>query len=420
MGRIHSLRALEILDSRGNPTLEIIVTTDEGIKAKASVPSGASTGEHEALELRDKDEQRYFGKGEQKALACVEDEIQPLIIGQSIFEQRLIDEMMIEADGTMNKSRFGANSILGVSLAVARGAAKSLKLPLYRYLGGFDACFLPCPMMNVINGGVHADNGLTFQEFMIRPIGAPSFHEAVRYGAEIFHSLKELLHGAGEIVSVGDEGGFAPQLQSHEEALNFLLQAIETAGYKPLRDITIALDCAASEFYDADTKRYRDKNDTLSRSSTQQVDYLCALADNYPIDSIEDGLDQNDWEGWKLLTAKLAKKMQLVGDDLFVTHAEYLKRGIDEKIANAILIKPNQVGTLTETLDTLRLAQKNGYATIISHRSGETNDSFIADLSVATHAGQIKCGSLSRGERVSKYNRLLEIEAELGTSAIYS
>jgi enolase len=420
MSRIQSLRALEILDSRGNPTLEVLVTTEEGITGKAAVPSGASTGEHEALELRDKEKQRYFGKGVKRAIARVTHEISELLVGQSVFEQRLLDEKMIEADGTPNKAHFGANSILGVSLALARTAAASLKMPLYRYLGGFDAYLLPCPMMNVINGGVHADNGLLFQEFMIRPVGAPSFSEAIRYGAETFHALKNLLKQAHQIISVGDEGGFAPRLSSHEDALDFLLKAIEAAGYSPGRDITIALDCAASEFYDPESKTYGEKNSSQRRSSEEQVDYLASLVDAYPIDSIEDGLDQNDWEGWKLLTQRLKNKIQLVGDDLFVTNVEYLKRGIDASIANAILIKPNQIGTLTETLDTLRLAQKYAYATIISHRSGETEDTFIADLCVATHAGQIKCGSLSRSERVAKYNRLLEIEAELGPSAIYT
>jgi enolase len=419
MACIQSLKALEILDSRGNPTLQVSVITEEGIVGTAAVPSGASTGEHEAVELRDQERTRYFGKGVKRAIKNVLGPIAGRIIGKDALNQRALDETLIETDGTPNKKNLGANAILAVSIAAARAAAQSLQTPLYRYLGGCEANLLPCPMMNVLNGGVHADNTLSFQEFMIRPVRAPSFSEALRWGVEIFHTLKSLLKEAGHVVSVGDEGGFAPRLASHEEALDFLLKAIEKAGYKPLKEITLALDCAASEFYDKDSKQYTDKQKTR-RSSQEQVDYLAALVAAYPIDSIEDGLDQNDWKGWKLLTEKLGKRVQLVGDDLFVTNKAFLKRGLDEGIANAILIKPNQIGTLTETLETLELAQKNGYGTIISHRSGETEDTLIADLSVATSAGQIKTGSLCRGERIAKYNRLLEIEAELGPSALYA
>lgn len=401
MSKIHSIHALEILDSRGNPTLEVIVTTEDGAKGKAAVPSGASTGEHEALELRDHDSNRYFGKGVKQAVTNVNGPIAKLLVGKSVLQQKKLDEEMISADGTNNKGKLGANAILGTSLAIAHAAANSQKLPLYEYLGGKKAKTLPCPMMNIINGGVHADNGLDFQEFMIRPVNAPNFAEAVRWGVEVFHTLKKLLKEAGHVISVGDEGGFAPRLNSHEEALDFILKAIEKAGYQPGQDITLALDCAASEFYDKNRKRYRE------RTSEEQIHYLETLCHHYPIDSIEDALDQNDWAGWKSLTEKL--KIQLVGDDLFVTNPLFLKRGIAENVANAILIKVNQIGTLTETLETIALAKDNGYATIISHRSGETEDTTIADIAVATNAGQIKTGSLSRSDRVAKYNRLLEI-----------
>lgn len=410
MPKIQSLEALEILDSRGNPTLEVVVATDQSM-GKAAVPSGASTGEHEALELRDGDKKRYFGKGVLKAVANVNGPLAKLIIGREASHQAALDSLMIEADGTENKSKFGANAILGVSLAIAKAAAAAVKQPLFRYIGGPSAHLLPCPMMNILNGGVHADNGLDFQEFMIRPIGAPSFHEALRFGSEVFHTLKALLKEKGFSISVGDEGGFAPNLSSHEEALDFILKAIEKAGYKT-SEVSLALDCAASEFYDPKTKKYR------TRTSDQQIDYLAELIKKYPIDSIEDPLDQNDWDGWKKLTARF-KHIQIVGDDIFVTNSKFLNRGIKEGIANAILIKLNQIGTLTETLDTIAMAKESGYKTIISHRSGETEDTFIADLAVATSAGQIKTGSLSRSDRIAKYNRLLEIENELGNTAIY-
>ncbi len=411
MSKIKSIHALEILDSRGNPTVEAIVTTDSGCIGKAAVPSGASTGEHEALELRDGDKKRYGGKGVVKAVSHINGTLVKLLIGRNVFDQEKLDQLMIECDGTPNKSNLGANAILGVSLALAKAAAADKKLPLYRYIGGDKARLLPLPMMNVINGGAHADNGLEFQEFMIRPQGASSFREAVRWGAEVFHALKALLIEKKHVVSVGDEGGFAPRLKSHEEALDYLLKAIKKAGYKAGSQISIALDCAASEYYDSKKKKY------LGLSLEGYIKYLEKLCKNYPISSIEDPLDQNDWEGWKLLTSKL--KMQIVGDDIFVTNPTFLQKGIKMKIANAILIKPNQIGTLTETLQTISMAKKAGYATILSHRSGETEDTTIADLAVATSAGQIKTGSLSRSDRVAKYNRLLEIEDELGQEALF-
>ncbi|NGX39133.1 MAG: Enolase [Chlamydiae bacterium] len=424
MAHIQSIEALEILDSRGNPTLQVTVTTNSGATGTASVPSGASTGEHEAVELRDKDKNRYFGKGVTKAVANVMGPLSALLLGKDIFDQIHIDKAMIEADGTPNKSKFGANSILGISLAAAKAAADELEMPLYRYVGGLHAHVLPCPMMNVINGGVHADNLLDFQEFMIRPIGAPTFKEAIRWGAEIFHTLKALLQEKGHSTSVGDEGGFAPALQSNEEALDFLVQAIEKAGFKTSQ-VTIALDVAASEFYDKAEGRYVEMKKKKrgeqynARTSEELVLYLASLCESYPIDSIEDGLDQNDWDGWKILTERLGSKVQIVGDDLFVTNTKFLKKGIEQHIANAILIKVNQIGTLTETLDTIELAKQNGYTTIISHRSGETADSTIADIAVATNSGQIKTGSLSRSDRVCKYNRLLAIEDKLRDSSIY-
>lgn len=407
MSKIEKIHAIEILDSRGNPTLEVIVTTKEGIKGKAAVPSGASTGEHEALELRDYDPKRYFGKGVQKAIANVNGPLNELLHDKSVFDQKELDLLMVHSDGTPNKAKFGANAILGVSLALARTAATTLQVPLYYHLGGKEARLLPIPMMNILNGGAHADNGLHFQEFMIRPKNFNAFSEALRAGVEVFHTLKKLLKEAGHVVSVGDEGGFAPRLASHEEALDFILKAIKKAGYEPGSDISLALDCAASEFYNAETKLYAGK------TSNEQIEYLSLLCKNYPIDSIEDGLDQNDWEGWQKLTEHLGKNIQLVGDDIFVTNPNFLKKGIEKKVANAILIKVNQIGTLTETLETISLAKKNGYATIISHRSGETEDTTISDIAVATNAGQIKTGSLSRSDRVAKYNRLLEIEDEL-------
>ncbi len=405
MELINSCHAREILDSRGNPTIAVTVVSSGGFIGTAFVPSGASTGEHEAFELRDGDPKRYLGKGVMKAVNNVEGPLNACIKGMPIDQQKQIDEAMIHLDGTTNKRNLGANAILGISLAVAKCAASAHQLPLYRYIGGEKATLLPCPMMNIINGGVHADNGLDFQELMIRPVGAPSFREAVRCGAEIFHTLKKILASKGFSTSVGDEGGFAPALSSHEIAIEFILEAIEKAGYQPKKEVTIALDCAASEFYK--NGLYRNK------TYQEQVAYLEDLVKQYPIDSIEDGLDQNDWEGWAYLTARLGSKIQLVGDDLFVTNTKFLQRGILDKIANAILIKVNQIGTLTETAETIHLAQKNNYKTIISHRSGETEDTTIADLAVAYSTGQIKTGSLARSERTAKYNRLLEIEKEL-------
>lgn len=413
MSYIRSVKALEILDSRGNPTVEVMMTTDRDVMVRASVPSGASTGEHEAIELRDGDADRYFGKGVEQAVAHVNGPIAQLLIGEHVFDQERLDRMMIASDGTENKERWGANAILGCSLALARAGANTAKLPLYRYIGGCHPYILPCPMMNIINGGAHADNSLDFQEFMIRPVGAPSFREAVRWGSEIFHTLKGILKAEKHATSVGDEGGFAPNLKSNEEALDLILQAIERAGYRPGSQVTLALDCAASEFYDKGTKTY------LGKTAAEQVDYLKQLCDQYPIDSIEDGLDENDWEGWKLLTDTLGKRVQIVGDDIFVTNPKFLRRGIEEGVANSILIKVNQIGTLTETLETIRIAQTHGYTTVISHRSGETEDSFIADISVAINTGQIKTGSLSRTDRVAKYNRLLNIEAGLDKIGYY-
>ena len=411
MTKIALCQALEILDSRGNPTLEATVVTTSGALGKAAVPSGASTGEHEAVELRDKDPKRYGGKGVLKAALHVNRDLNQALKGMSVLEQEALDHKMIALDGTPNKSRLGANAILAVSLAAAKAAAASKKLPLYRFLGGEEARLLPCPMMNIINGGVHADNGLAFQEFMIRPIGAPTIAEAIRFGAEVFHKLKSLLKKTGLSTSVGDEGGFAPAIGSHEEALALIVHAIEQAGFKPGRDLTIALDPAASEFF---------KNGKYeSRTPEEQIRYLIQLVSQYPIDSIEDGLDQNDWIHWKTLTHELGKRIQLVGDDIFVTNTKFIQRGIAEKVANAVLIKPNQIGTLTETAAAIRLAKAHQYKTILSHRSGETEDTTIADLAVAYGCGQIKTGSLSRSDRIAKYNRLLEIEAELGARAVF-
>ena len=424
MANVKTLHAIEILDSRGNPTIEVLLTTEEGVTVKAAVPSGASTGEHEAVELRDQDKKRYFGKGMQKAIANVKGPIAKLIIGKSVFEQTALDRAMIAADATPNKARFGANAMLGVSLCLAKAAAATKKTPLYKYLGKEQSNLLPCPMMNIINGGAHADSLLDFQEFMIRPIGAPSFKEAIRWGTEIFHSLKSILKQMGEVVSVGDEGGFAPRLSSNEAALDVILKAIVKAGLKPTKDISLALDCAASEFYDPKTQKYIEKKlqgakkKFSERTSGEQIEYLAKLCKSYPIDSIEDGLDQNDWPGWQQLTKRL-QNIQIVGDDLFVTNPRFLQKGIEEQSANAILVKVNQIGTLTETLETIALAKKHRFATIISHRSGETEDTTIADICVGTSAGQIKTGSLSRTDRVCKYNRLLEIEDELGPSARY-
>ncbi len=425
MSYIRSVKAIEILDSRGFPTVEVMITTDRNFMAKAAIPSGASTGSHEALELRDGDSSRYLGKGVERAVQHVNGPIAQLLVGEHVFDQTRLDMMMIAADGTANKEHWGANAILGASLALARVGALTAELPLYRYIGGCHTYVLPCPMMNIINGGAHADNSLDFQEFMIRPVGAPTFKEAVRWGAEIFHTLKKILREKGHVTAVGDEGGFAPNLGSNEEAIELILSAIEKAGYRPGDQITLALDCAASEFYDKMSKQYVEKKkqaakqDYLERSSEEQVEYLKGLCDRYPIDSIEDGLDEADWKGWKLMTERLGDRIQIVGDDLFVTNPEYLSRGIREGVANSILIKLNQIGTLTETLETIKIAHTHGYTSVISHRSGETEDTIIADVSVAVNAGQIKTGSLSRTDRICKYNRLLNIEAGLGNVARY-
>jgi len=425
MSYIRTVKGREILDSRGRPTVEVEITTDNNMMVKASVPSGASTGEFEALELRDRDPARYGGFGVLTAVAHVNGPIAQILVGEHVFDQARLDKLMIEADGTENKSRFGANAILGASLAVSRAGAMMARLPLYRYIGGCYANILPCPMMNIINGGAHADNSLDFQEFMIRPVGAPTFAEAVRWGSEIFYSLKEILKREGHTTAVGDEGGFAPQLPTNETALDLIMMAIEKAGYRPGSQVTLALDCAASEFYDKVSNTYIEKKKKLKklkydeRRSVEQVAYLQRLCDQYPIDSIEDGLSEHDWKGWQLLTEKLKDRIQIVGDDIFVTNPKFLRRGIEMGVGNAILIKVNQIGTLTETLETIQLAQTNGYATIVSHRSGETEDSIIADICVAVNAGQIKTGSLSRTDRVAKYNRLLNIESGLGVTAIY-
>jgi enolase len=417
MSQILSCKAREILDSRGNPTLEVTVTTTDGFLGKAAVPSGASTGEHEAVELRDKDPKRYGGKGVLKAIANVQGPISQCLKGKSVFDQEGADQAMIALDGTANKSRLGANAIVGVSLAVAKAAAAAKKEPLYLYLGGPKAHLLPCPLMNVLNGGVHADSGLDFQEFLIRPVGAPNMQEAIRWGAETFHALKSVLKKKGFSTAVGDEGGFAPPLSSHKEALDCILQAIETAGFSPKKQISLAIDLAASEFYK--DGMYIEKKENRKRTSSQMVDQIEELIQAYPIDTIEDGLDQNDWAGWKELTHRLGGKVQLIGDDIFVTDTKLIQRGIREHIANSVLIKVNQIGTLTETAAAVRLAQQHHYQTVFSHRSGETEDTTLADLTVAYGAGQIKTGSLSRSERIAKYNRLLEIAEELGSRAVY-
>ena len=412
----------EILDSRGNPTVEVDVHLASGIIGRAAVPSGASTGEHEALELRDGDKGRYLGKGTLKAVENVNNVIAPALYGMSALNQREIDLKMIELDGTKTKSNLGANAILGVSLAVAKAAANYLDIPLYRYIGGTNTFTLPVPMMNIINGGSHSDAPIAFQEFMIRPVGAPSFREALRYGAEVFHALKSILKSKGYSTAVGDEGGFAPSLAGGtDEALETILAAIEKAGYVAGKDITIAMDCASSEFFNDgvyDYTKFEGAN-AAKRSVDEQVEFLASLVEKYPIDSIEDGMAENDWEGWKKLTAKLGKKIQLVGDDLFVTNVDYLRRGIAEDCANSILIKVNQIGSLTETLDAIEMAHRHGFTSVTSHRSGETEDATIADIAVATNSGQIKTGSLSRTDRMAKYNQLLRIEEELGSLAVY-
>jgi enolase len=422
MTLIQSIHARQILDSRGNPTIEVDVVTESGAFGRAAVPSGASTGVNEAVELRDGDKSKYLGKGVLKAVSNVNDIIGPELLGLDIFEQNLIDKIMIELDGTPTKSKLGANAILGVSLAVAKAAAMESGQPLYRYIGGVNANTLPVPMMNIINGGSHSDAPIAFQEFMVRPVGAPSFSEAIRMGAEIFHHLKKILHDKGLSTAVGDEGGFAPNFSGGtEEALGCILDAIAKAGYKAGDDVTIALDCAASEFY-KDGKYDYSKFEGPSgkvRSREEQVAYLAELTEKYPIDSIEDGFAEEDWSGWAMLTAKIGNKIQLVGDDLFVTNVKFLKRGIEEKSANSILIKVNQIGTLTETLDAIALAHKAGFTAVMSHRSGETEDSTIADLAVAVNCGQIKTGSASRSDRMAKYNQLLRIEEQLGESAYF-
>jgi enolase len=416
---IADVRAREIIDSRGNPTVEVEVLLENGVVGRAAVPSGASTGDYEAVELRDGDSKRFLGKGVMKAVENVESTIGPALIeeGVSALRQKELDLRMIELDGTENKSRLGANAMLGVSLASAHAAAKSLKIPLYRYLGGPMADTLPVPMMNIINGGAHADNNVDFQEFMIIPVGFTSFKEGLRCGAEIFHNLKKVLHDKGLATSVGDEGGFAPNLGSNAEAVEVILSAIEKAGYRPGENVLIGLDVASSEFYDREKKTYQVEGKSLD--SAGMVEFLAGLAAKYPIRSIEDGLDQSDWEGWKLLNSKLGAKVQLVGDDLLVTNPTRLRRAIEEKSCNSILIKVNQIGTLTETLETISLAQRNNMTCVISHRSGETEDTTIAHIAVATRAGQIKTGSMSRTDRIAKYNELLRIEDDLDVYAVY-
>lgn len=418
MSLIFDVRARQILDSRGNPTVEVDVITENGVLGRASVPSGASTGKHEAVELRDGDNAVYLGKGVLKAVEFVNENISEKLRGVDAFEQNYIDHLMIDLDGTENKSKFGANAILGVSLAVAKAAAQESRQPLYRYIGGVNANTLPIPMMNILNGGAHADNKIDFQEFMVMPIGADSFSEALRWGAEIFHTLKGVLKKKGYSTNVGDEGGFAPNIGSNTEAIEIVLQAIEAAGYKPGLDVFIAMDAAASELYNSEEKVYHFHKSTGEKlTSSEMVSYWIEWANKYPIISIEDGLDEDDWSGWKLLTESLGKKVQLVGDDLFVTNVKRLQRGIDEHIANSILVKVNQIGSLTETIDTVNLATRHAYTSIISHRSGETEDTTIADLAVALNAGQIKTGSISRTDRIAKYNQLLRIEEELGDRA---
>ena len=422
MSVIESVFARQIMDSRGNPTVEVEVITEEGYIGRAAVPSGASTGEHEAVELRDGDKSRYMGKGVQKAVDNVNNIIAPEVEGLLVVEQAYIDQLMIDLDGTPNKSKLGANAILGVSLAVAHAAADACQLPLYRYIGGANAKTLPVPMMNIINGGSHSDAPIAFQEFMIRPVGAPTFSEAIRMGGEIFHHLKAIIHDKGLSTAVGDEGGFAPNFKGGtEEALESVLEAIKKAGYKPGKDVTIALDCASSEFFEKgvyDYSKFEGPNGA-KRSSAEQAEYLADLVRKYPIDSIEDGCDENDWDGWKTLTEKIGDKCQLVGDDLLVTNVKFLEKAIKEKAANSILIKVNQIGTLTETLDAIEMAHKAGWTAVVSHRSGETEDATIADIAVATNSGQIKTGSMSRSDRMAKYNQLLRIEEELGDVAVY-
>jgi enolase len=418
---IQTIKGREIIDSRGNPTVEVDVTLNGGAFGRAAVPSGASTGEHEAWELRDGDEDRYLGKGVLGAVANINDKIAPALLGNCACDQTSVDQAMLSLDGSPNKKNLGANALLGTSLAVARAAASASGLPLYKYLGGPNAKVLPVPMMNIINGGSHSDAPIAFQEFMIRPVGAETFSKAVQMGAEVFHNLKKVLHDRGLSTAVGDEGGFAPTFKGTEDALDTVTLAVEKAGYKVGEDITYALDCAASEFFENGVYNYAkfEGDGGAQRGSEEQAVYLAELCEKYPIDSIEDGCDENDWDGWKVLTDKIGEKVQLVGDDLFVTNVDFLQKGIDLGVANSILIKVNQIGTLTETFDAIELGKIHGYNSVISHRSGETEDSTIAHLAVATNAGQIKTGSMSRSDRIAKYNQLLRIEEALGNNAIY-
>ena len=419
--KIEKITGREILDSRGNPTVEVDILLESGVMGRASVPSGASTGENEALELRDGDKKRYGGKGVLKAVENINKVIAPALVGMSALDQVGVDHAMLALDGTKTKSKLGANAILGVSLAVAKAAANYLELPLYRYIGGTNTYVMPVPMMNIINGGSHSDAPIAFQEFMIRPVGACCFKEGLRMGAEVFHALKKVLHDRGLSTAVGDEGGFAPNLEGTEDALNSIIAAIKAAGYEPGKDVMIGMDCASSEFYKDGVYDYTifEGEKGVKRTSAEQVDYLEKLINEYPIDSIEDGMDEGDWEGWKLLTDRIGSRIQLVGDDLFVTNVDYLSRGIKEGCANSILIKVNQIGSLTETLDAIEMAHRHGYTTVTSHRSGETEDATIADIAVATNSGQIKTGSMSRSDRMAKYNQLLRIEEELGDRAVY-
>jgi len=419
MSLIIDVHARQILDSRGNPTIEVDVLTENGAMGRAAVPSGASTGAHEAVELRDNDKSKYMGKGVLQAVANVNDKLAKELQGMDVFEQNAIDKLMIEIDGTENKGNLGANAILGVSLAVAKAAAQESRQPLYRYIGGVNANTLPIPMMNIVNGGSHSDAPIAFQEFMIMPVGAPSFSEALRWGSEVFHNLKKILHDRGLVTAVGDEGGFAPTFDSTEDGIETIIKAIEQAGYKAGEDIYLAFDCAASEFYvngKYDYTKFEGEKGAI-RTSEEQVEYLAQLAEKYPIISIEDGMHEDDWDGWKMLTERLGSKIQLVGDDLFVTNTTRLQKGIDMHVANSILVKVNQIGTLTETINAVTLAQTNGFTSVMSHRSGETEDSTIADLAVALNCGQIKTGSASRSDRIAKYNQLLRIEEELGANA---
>ena len=419
--KIEKIIGREVLDSRGNPTVEVDVILESGVMGRASVPSGASTGENEALELRDGDKSRYCGKGVLKAVDNVNTKIAPALKGMSALDQVGVDNAMLKLDGTKTKSNLGANAILGVSLAVAKAAANYLDIPLYRYIGGTNTYVMPVPMMNIINGGSHSDAPIAFQEFMIRPVGASSFREGLRMGAEVFHALKKVLHDRGLSTAVGDEGGFAPSLDGTEDALNSIIAAIKAAGYVPGKDVMIGMDCASSEFYSDGIYDYTKFEGAkgVKRTSDEQVDYLEKLINEYPIDSIEDGMSENDWEGWKKLTDRIGNRCQLVGDDLFVTNVKFLSRGIQEGCANSILIKVNQIGSLTETLNAIEMAHRHGNTTVTSHRSGETEDATIADIAVATNSGQIKTGSLSRSDRMAKYNQLLRIEEELGERAVY-